>query len=379
MPRIPLDAWKAAVEAEEAPEDVLLHKGFVVDEIKVLEAERAIRFVISTADVDRDRDTIDVNGWELADYRRNPVVLFGHDYRQPPIARALEVSVEGGALKSLAQFADAAVYPFADTIYRMLKAGYLNATSVGFRPVEWVFNEERRGVDFKKQMLLEFSVVPVPSNAHCLIEARADGVLTDDDAKLYLGWAEQILDEWHGEKGLWLPKSKVEDAFTALSTKTTVDMGQQVEIVTDHVMQPAEGNPPLCEACAARAETEAPAKEIDAAAEVPPQEETAPVPASASAAAPDDACCQCACHQESESRADTALETITHHGEVVSDEELNDWLARELGPYHHDTEPDPLAAVTPEMLGQLMLDLIRGSVDDALKRQITAVTGRLID
>ena len=310
--RMNIDKWKAAIDAGETPADACLHKGFVAEEIKVIEAERAIRFVISTSDIDRDRDTIDVNGWELTDFQRNPVVLFGHNYYEPPVARALETTIEGGRLKSLAQFPTADVYAFADTIYRMLKAGYLNATSVGFRPIQWVYNEERRGMDFKRQSLLEYSVVPIPSNPNALIESRSNGTITEEDAKLYLQWAEHVLDEWHGEKGLWLPKSKIEDAFAALNTKV--------------ISVP---------------------KEIDEDGD-----EKSP--------------CSCQCH--------------IVEGEVVDQFSVVDWLASELRDYnHHSDDPDPLASVTPDMLGDVLLGCVMESVDDALKREYTALTGRLVD
>jgi hypothetical protein len=54
--------------------------------------------------------------------------------------------------------------------------GFIAAGSVGFIPIEFNFssNPDRpMGIDFKRQELLEFSVVPVPANANALIEARS--------------------------------------------------------------------------------------------------------------------------------------------------------------------------------------------------------------
>jgi phage head maturation protease len=66
-----------------------------------------------------------------------------------------------------AQFATADLNPMGDTVYKMLKAGFLNATSVGFLPLAHTMNDNR-GYDFTKQELLEFSVVPVPANSEAL-------------------------------------------------------------------------------------------------------------------------------------------------------------------------------------------------------------------
>jgi phage head maturation protease len=71
------------------------------------------------------------------------------------------------------QFPPEGVYPFADTIHRLVEQGYVRACSVGFLPIEWEFSENRRGgIDFHRQELLELSLTPVPANAHALIEAK---------------------------------------------------------------------------------------------------------------------------------------------------------------------------------------------------------------
>lgn len=135
--------------------------------------EREIEFIASTSSVDREGDTIAVDGWDLTAFRRNPVILWAHDYRALPIGRATRVAVENGKLITRVQFATAAEYPFADTVLQLVKGGYLNAVSVGFLPTRWAYNEQRGGVDFLEQELLEVSVVPVPANAEALVAARS--------------------------------------------------------------------------------------------------------------------------------------------------------------------------------------------------------------
>ena len=170
-----LDAWKALAIKGVAPADVALLKSYVA-EVKADGAARTIDFTISTGAVDRDRDTIDPAGWKLTAFRKNPVVQWAHDYAMPPIGRATKIRVDGDALKATAEFATAEVYPFAETIYQLLKGGFLQATSVGFRPLKHNWNDERGGVDFASQELLEFSIVPVPANADCLMEGKAAGI-----------------------------------------------------------------------------------------------------------------------------------------------------------------------------------------------------------
>jgi HK97 family phage prohead protease len=206
-----LDTWRAKAASGEVPADTILRKQYVPDSVKAdSEDSRRLTFAISTGAVDRDRDTLAVDGWDLANYRRNPVVLWAHDYHALPVARAESIKLGAGQLKASATFVPAEVYPFAETVYQMLKGGFLRATSVGFRPSKYSLNEERRGVDFLEQELLEFSIVPVPSNPEALLDAKAAGV----DLAPLLTWAERILDGV--EPGLWLPTAQAKAVFSLL-------------------------------------------------------------------------------------------------------------------------------------------------------------------
>jgi hypothetical protein len=80
-------------------------------------------------------------------------------------------------------------YEFADTVYRLAKAGYLSSTSVGFigSEAEPRLNEkgEYVGKRYKRMELLETSIVPVPSNpfATMMTEARSKGIINDEELK----------------------------------------------------------------------------------------------------------------------------------------------------------------------------------------------------
>jgi HK97 family phage prohead protease len=118
-------------------------------------------------------DSISAAGWELDSYRRNPVVLWAHDSNSPPIGKMTSVFISGDRLIGDVRFAPLEVYEFADQIYRLITAGYIKSGSVGFIPIDYKFSDSRSGgIDFKRQELLEFSIVPVPANANALIEAR---------------------------------------------------------------------------------------------------------------------------------------------------------------------------------------------------------------
>lgn len=134
-------------------------------------ADRIFEFVFSDGTVDRMGDTIDPDGWDIEAYEKNPVVLYAHDNYSVPIAKCVKLWVEGGALRGQIQVSTDAR---GEEVFQKLLAGELNAVSVGFQPKRWEYveDDERRGMDFKEQELLEVSVVPVPANANALIQPR---------------------------------------------------------------------------------------------------------------------------------------------------------------------------------------------------------------
>jgi len=170
-----------------------------------------VPFTISTAAVDRDGDTIKQDGWELSEYMKNPVVLWAHDTTSPPVAKSTMVFVdpETSTLKSVAKFPSKDLYPFGNMIGRMYLNGFLRGASVGFMPIEYEIDEARDGLmptNFKKQKLLEWSAVPVPSNPEGLAQARSVGI----DTTPMVEWAEKILD---GAGALVLPRSLYEATY----------------------------------------------------------------------------------------------------------------------------------------------------------------------
>lgn len=145
---------------------------------------RSVTFVFSDNSVDRYGDTIDARGWVLDTYNANPIALFGHDSSnvKSVIGSAKNVRVEGHRLIGDIDFMEASVNPDAEAVYQMVKGGFLRAVSVGFQPIEWSLSKDKGrpgGVDFRKQELLEISIVPIPANPNALVQARAAGIDVD--------------------------------------------------------------------------------------------------------------------------------------------------------------------------------------------------------
>jgi HK97 family phage prohead protease len=159
-------------------------------EVKADDASRELTFRISTGTADRVNDTIATAGWEIAAYQKNPVMLWAHDYTSLPVAKATRIWADPSALHATAEFTPAGLVRFNDIVFDLYKGGWLNAVSVGFRPLEWEFTNDKNrpgGIDFIKQELLEFSAVPVPANPDALIEARAAGLDQGELRKWALG------------------------------------------------------------------------------------------------------------------------------------------------------------------------------------------------
>jgi hypothetical protein len=161
--------------------------------------ERILEFIGSTAVVDRYGDIIEVAGWDLANYKNNPIFLWAHNSSLPPLGRAVSVKKTAEALVFQIKFASReeyggewpAIAPSPETIYNLYLNGYLRATSVGFsyierEPIIDPKNDGRQtGWRFLKQELYELSAVPVPANPEALMLAVQKGIISQAEADVF--------------------------------------------------------------------------------------------------------------------------------------------------------------------------------------------------
>ena len=99
----------------------------------VPQSDGRLDVTISTDSVDRHGDIVEPSGADLDAFRRNPVVMWAHDYRNLPIGRAEQVRVEGNALRASVLWAPT---DFAGEVAELYRRGYLRGWSIGFRPIE---------------------------------------------------------------------------------------------------------------------------------------------------------------------------------------------------------------------------------------------------
>jgi HK97 family phage prohead protease len=169
-------------------------------------AERLLEFIASTAQVDRYGDIIEVEGWELDNWLKVPVILYGHDYGGFPIGQgigAIKDPLRGLVIQ--AKFATAQENPEADIAYRLALGGYIRAVSVGFMDLERepILDNEgnRTGWRFKRAELLEVSLVAVPANPGALIVPVQKGLLTQEEAEAFQARMQEAAGKGQAEQG----------------------------------------------------------------------------------------------------------------------------------------------------------------------------------
>jgi HK97 family phage major capsid protein/HK97 family phage prohead protease len=133
-------------------------------------------FVLSDETPDRMGDIIESAGWDLKEFKKNPIALFGHksDF---PIGLWRNVGVnKDKELRGHLELAPKGTSPRIDEIRALVDAGILRAVSVGFKPVDYTplnVKEPFGGSRFSKQELVECSLVAVPANPNALSVAKS--------------------------------------------------------------------------------------------------------------------------------------------------------------------------------------------------------------
>jgi HK97 family phage prohead protease len=146
-----------------------------------------VSFIASTSSPDRYGDVIEQSGWDLSSYRKNNVVLLNHDSSQLPIAKG-NVHIRNNQLVIDVEFDDED--PRAQEVKRKAQNGFMNAVSVGFRPLESTSRSDlpkdnkyygQRGMYYSKAELLEVSIVTIPANGEAtMLEQKFFNTMKED-------------------------------------------------------------------------------------------------------------------------------------------------------------------------------------------------------
>lgn len=154
--------------------------GFVREIKKNAEETRTVEFVISDETRDRHGSVLNIDGWNLDNYKKNPIVGYQHeiyggwfkDSNPDSIIGTGNVFIEKKELIGEVKFEPEKINPLAEKIFQKVLIGTLRATSVGFIPVgKGNYGKDSEGPGeanetyyYSGQELLEFSIVNIPSN-----------------------------------------------------------------------------------------------------------------------------------------------------------------------------------------------------------------------
>lgn len=122
----------------------------------------------NAATIDRMKEKINPQGWQLDNYKNNPIVLFdhGHDptFGFMPIGKAIEIEAQAEGLYTKIQLSSSKSEKIS-AIRDLVEEGILKTFSVGFEPKNTEKSADDPDVTIITQAeLLETSIVPIPMN-----------------------------------------------------------------------------------------------------------------------------------------------------------------------------------------------------------------------
>ncbi len=144
----------------------------LITKAEVQRTDKGLVAVASTAVEDRHGEKVSVSGWDLKNFKKNPVLQWAHNHEIPAIGIAENIKVQGTGKDAKLTFKP--LFHDLTPEAKALKAMYegtdeyppiLNSFSVGFRPIDM------DGNTYVKQELLEISAVNVPANPEARVLA----------------------------------------------------------------------------------------------------------------------------------------------------------------------------------------------------------------
>jgi phage head maturation protease len=206
---------------------------------EVTPAERTDVSRVTTKAMDRDNEIVLPEGLELEQYRLNPVVLWGHD-QDRPIGKALWVKLDAeGVLAKTQYISRPEKYVgewLPDFVFSMIQADVLRGKSIGFLPLEIRDPEQEElalnpslQMVISRSLLLEYSVVSVPSNPLAVVEAVSKGVGLDH-------WQWKVV----GQSKKAAPKKarpKLYGPMSALLDAVKLDQAHVEKLAIEHLLK----------------------------------------------------------------------------------------------------------------------------------------------
>ena len=200
--------------------------------------ERVKRFIGTSESVDRDNEVVLVSGWDFKNYQKNPIVLWSHNHGALPIGKTVGLYRDD---KSKVIYFD--IY-FSETstlgkeIFALVQEGILKATSVGFRVLDWEWDEKAEAAVFTKSELFEISVCTVPANQDA-VAVEEEGKAKELDEQHFMDLLTQIrtqIEEMNDRISSVVTTQVVEPTPTVVATTEPVDEVTTLPLEPDAVV-----------------------------------------------------------------------------------------------------------------------------------------------
>jgi hypothetical protein len=240
------------------------------DELRVLAENRGVTWNAEFKDrftsywasdqrVDRHGDIV-VQKWNFKEFEGNPTMPWSHNWEAPPIGKIIdwnvhdrqEKSYTGPSLQLIGLFAPESVSPFADSIFRLVKSGFLPGCSVGFFPTRVLkvnSPKERKelglgpgGIVCAENTLVEMSPCTLPANSGCfavLSAAKQKGLIRPNDHEVVRELRRTELLHGKIDKSRWIGEDSITVAmwkhlFPEVEIKAHKDV--EAPVVSDSVL-----------------------------------------------------------------------------------------------------------------------------------------------
>lgn len=206
---------------------------YVLDIRSTDDEKRLIEGIANTGEIDSYNTILEPEG---AQFKLPLPVLYQHNSRQP-IGHVVEAKVSKAGIRVKLQIAKQGIAPFIDEAWALIKNGLVRGLSVGFDPVEEVFDKTFGGYRFPKWNWYELSTVTIPANQ----EATMSTVRSADEAILAaLGTGERtsavrLHTNSPGVSGQTQGKAmKIKEHIAALETKRA-DNDKKLDAILEKV------------------------------------------------------------------------------------------------------------------------------------------------
>lgn len=143
--------------------------------LSIDEDKKQVTFVMSTSNIDRHGDIIDQESWMLEHFNKNPAFFLQHRSDEFPLGKWLKVWFEAdpdniGKKRMVGTAEFRTEFDEPARAFAHVKAGDMNAVSVGFIPHRIDYDEETDAFILYDCELLECSLVGIPSNRQALVK-----------------------------------------------------------------------------------------------------------------------------------------------------------------------------------------------------------------